>query len=67
MDPLRSDDIERMKHMQPADRMRAVLATVNAGVRLRRAALRAKRTQATEAQIEAALKEWLLADERTGH
>lgn len=66
MDPLRRDDIERMRRMLPTERMRAVLAAVNAGVGLRRAAIRAMRPHATEAEIDAALREWLLKDERTG-
>jgi hypothetical protein len=66
VDPLRKDDIERMKRMPPDERMRAVLAAVNAGVRIRVAALRAKRPQATDREIEVALREWL-KDERTDH
>lgn len=66
MDPLRKDDIERMRRMPPDERMRAVLATVNAGVRIRLATLRAKRPQATDRELEAALREWL-KDERSDH
>jgi hypothetical protein len=67
VDPLRRDDIERARRMPPAERMRAVLAAVDAGLRIRRAALRAKRPVATEAEIDAALQEWLLLDERAQH
>ncbi len=63
MDPLRKNDIERMKRMPPEERLRAVIATVNAGVRIRLATLRAKRPQATDSECEAALREWL-KDER---
>lgn len=66
MDPLRKDDIERTRRMSPDERMRGVLAAVNAGVRIRLAALRAKRPRATEGELEAALREWL-KDERTDH
>ena len=63
MDPLRKDDIERTKRMPPEERMRAVLAAVDAGVRIRLATLRAKRPHATDGEIEAALRDWL-KDER---
>lgn len=66
VDRLRKDDIERARRMPPEERMRAVLAAVNAGVRIRLAALRAKRPQATEGEIEAALREWL-KNERADH
>ena len=52
--------------MPPEERMRAVLAAVNAGVRIRLAALRAKRPQATERELSHALREWL-RDERADH
>jgi hypothetical protein len=66
MDPLRKDDIERMRRMPPDERMRAALAAVNAGVRIRLSALRAKRPQATDRELEAALREWLKG-ERADH
>lgn len=67
MDPLRKSDIERMRRTPPEERMRAALAVVDAGVRLRLAALRAKRPHATEVEIEAALREWLSKDEHADH
>lgn len=66
VDALRKDDIERTRRMPPEERMRAVLAAVNAGVRIRLAALRAKRPQATERELSHALREWL-RDERADH
>ena len=66
MEPLRKDDIERVRHMSPDERIRAVLAAVNAGVRIRLATLRAKRPQATDRELEAALRDWL-KDERSDH
>lgn len=63
MDPLRKEDIDRMRRMPPEERMRAALAAVNTGIRIRVATLRAKRPQATERELEAALREWL-KDER---
>lgn len=67
VDPLRKSDIERMKLTPPEERLRAVFAVVDAGVRIRLATLRAKRPDATEIEIEAALREWLLRDERADH
>ena len=66
MDPLRKDDIERARRTPPEERMRAVLDAVNAGVRIRLAALRAKRPLASDQEIEAALREWL-RHERADH
>ena len=59
MDALKKDDIERAKRMSPEERMRAVIEAVNTGIRIRLAALRAKNPRATDAEIEAALREWL--------
>jgi hypothetical protein len=64
MDPLRKDDIERVRRMSARERMDAVFATVNAGVRIRLAKLRAARPQASEHELEATLRNWL-KDERT--
>ena len=66
MDPLQKEDIERTKRTPPEERMRAVLAAVNAGVRIRLATLRAKRPHATDGELEAALREWP-KDERAHH
>lgn len=66
MEPLRKDDIERVRHMPPDERMQAVLAAVNAGIRIRLATLRAKLPQATDRELEAALRDWL-KDERSDH
>ncbi|MFO0589211.1 MAG: hypothetical protein U0441_16865 [Polyangiaceae bacterium] len=66
MDPLRKDDIERARRMPPDEHARAALAAVNAGIRIRLAALRAKHPGATERELEAALRAWL-RDERTEH
>jgi hypothetical protein len=64
MDPLRKDDIERMRQTPDAERMGAVFDAVNAGVRIRLATLRAQRPQASDEEIETALRDWL-KDERT--
>ncbi len=66
VDSLRKDDIERARRTPPEERMGAVLAAVNAGVRIRLAALRAKRPLASDQEIEAALREWL-RHERADH
>ena len=64
MDPLRKDDIERLRRMSASERMDAVFGTVNAGVRIRLATLRATRPDAPEHELEATLRNWL-KDERT--
>lgn len=64
MGPLRKNDIERARITPASERMRAAINTVNAGVRMRLATLRAKHPQATEHEIETALRNWL-KDERT--
>lgn len=64
MDPLRENDLERFRRMSPDERMTAVFETVNAGIRIQLAALRARRPGASEQEIEAILRDWL-KDERT--
>jgi Xaa-Pro aminopeptidase len=64
MDPLRENDLERFRRMSHHERMTAVFETVNAGIRIQLAALRARRPGASEQEIEAILRDWL-KDERT--
>lgn len=64
MDPLRKDDIERFRRMSAHERMEAVFATVNVGIRIQLATLHARRPQAPDHEIEAILLNWL-KDERT--
>jgi hypothetical protein len=65
VDPFLRDDIERARDRAPAERMRIVLATVDEGLRIRRAMIRATRPGATEGEIDDALQKWLLRDEPT--
>lgn len=64
MDSLRKNDIERLRLMSPQERMAAVIATVNAGIRIRVTTLRGKQPQVPDHEIELALRNWL-KDERT--
>ena len=63
MDPLRRDDIERARRATPAERAKQALELMRTGIRLRRAALRARFPDESEAQIEARLRRWLARDE----
>lgn len=63
MDALRKDDINRVKRLRPEERLEAALAAVNTGVRIRWAALRAKRPDASEHDLDSAMRDWL-KDER---
>jgi hypothetical protein len=48
----------------PEERARQTLDLMRAGYRLKRAALRARRPQASEAEIEALFQRWLDGDDR---
>jgi hypothetical protein len=62
MDVLRRDDIERARSTPPAEKALQALDFMWAGIELRRAGLRARRPEATPAEIEAELRRWLLRD-----
>jgi hypothetical protein len=63
MDPLRRDDLERARRTTPAERARQAFELMRTGIRLRRAALRARFPEESEEQIEARLRRWLARDE----
>lgn len=63
MDPLRSDDIERTRRTPAEERARQALELMRTGIRLRRAALRARFPEERDDQIEARLRRWLARDE----
>jgi len=63
MDPLRQDDIALARAASPAERARQALDASDTGIRLKRAALRARAPHATEAEIDAQLQRWLERDE----
>jgi hypothetical protein len=60
MDPLRRDDIERARRTPPSEKVIQALELMRVGIELRRAGIRARRPQATEAEIEQELRRWLL-------
>jgi hypothetical protein len=62
MDALRRDDIERARCTPPAEKALQALDLMSAGIELRRAGLRARRPEATAAEIEAELRRWLVRD-----
>jgi len=56
MDPLRQDDIALARAASPAERARQVLDAIDTGIRLKRAALRARVPHATEEEIDTQLQ-----------
>jgi hypothetical protein len=59
VDPLRKEAIERVLRTPMQERVRQTFEAARLGIRLRRAALRAQNPQATEQEIDSALREWL--------
>jgi hypothetical protein len=59
MDPLRRDDIERARRTPPEVRAAQAFEAMRTGIRLRRAALRIRHPDASDAAIEALLRRWL--------
>lgn len=64
MDRLRHDDIERARRTPPEEKLRQALDLMAAGIELHRAGLRARRPEATEAEIDAEVRRWLIRDDR---
>ena len=62
MDPLRKDDVEAMRTTSPEEKARQAFELMRAGIRLKRAALRARHPGAAPDEIEAMLQVWLDAD-----
>ncbi len=63
MDPIRLDDVQDIRALTPEEKARLAFEAHRTGVRLKRAALRVRHPEATEAQIEQWIAEWLTADE----
>ena len=63
-DPLRRDDLERARSTTPEERARQTLDLMQAGYRLKRAALHARHPDEAEEQIEARFRRWLEGDAR---
>lgn len=63
-DALRRDDIERARHTSMEERVRQAREVMEVGIRLQRAAIRARFPHATEEDAERRLRLWLARDER---
>jgi hypothetical protein len=63
MDLLRRDDIERARRTPPAEKALQAIEFMRVGIELRRAGIRARRPEATEAEVEQELRRWLLRDD----
>jgi hypothetical protein len=61
MNDLRRDDVARAAGPTPAEKLRAALDLADYGIRLKRAALRHQQPEATEAEVDLALRAWLKA------
>ncbi len=62
MDVLTADDVQTSRQTPPAEKLAQALEMAEAGVRLKRAALRHALPALTEQEVDAALERWLLAD-----
>jgi hypothetical protein len=59
MDPLRRDDLDRARRMPLEERARLALSAMRTGIKLKRAALRQRFPDASEAEIDERLRRWL--------
>jgi hypothetical protein len=62
MDLLIADDMQTSRRTPPAEKLVQAFEMAEAGVRLKRAALRHASPAATEQEVDAALERWLLTD-----
>jgi hypothetical protein len=62
MDALLLSDLEISRKTSPGEKLAQALEMMETGIRLKRAALRNARPEASEAEIEKALENWLVAD-----
>jgi len=62
MDALTADDLETSRRTLPEEKLAQVLDMSEAGIRLKRAALRHASPNSTEQDVDAALEQWLMAD-----
>jgi hypothetical protein len=63
VDALRRDDIERGRATSPEEKARQAFDAMRMGIRLKRAALRARDPAASAEEIEQRLQRWLERDE----
>ena len=62
MDALTADDLETSRRTPPEQKLVQAFDMADAGIRLKRAALRHGSPNWTEQDVDAALERWLLAD-----
>jgi hypothetical protein len=62
MDALTVDDLETSRNTPPEEKLVQAFEMADAGIRLKRAALRHASPDSTEQDVDAALERWLLAD-----
>ena len=62
MDALTVDDLETSRRTTPEEKLAQAFEMADAGIRLKRAALRHASPNSTEQDVDAALERWLLAD-----
>jgi hypothetical protein len=63
VDPLLENDLDVARAASPAEKLAQAIELMEAGLRLKRAALRRALPHASESEIEAAFERWLFADE----
>jgi hypothetical protein len=63
VDPLRRDDIERARRASPEERAKWTLDLIEAGIRTKRAALKARYPDASDERLEALLLAWIRRDD----
>jgi hypothetical protein len=62
MDSLRRDDIERARTTPPGEKLSQALEMMAAGIRLKRASLRAKSPGASDDELDQLVRAWLEQD-----
>jgi hypothetical protein len=62
VDCLLEDDIEESRRTDPSEKLAQALELMAAGIRIKRAALRAAEPGASESESDAKLERWLIAD-----
>ncbi len=63
VDRLRQDDLERARRTPPATKLRQALEAMATGIRLKEVSLRRQHPHASEEEIDAMLRAWLLSDD----
>jgi hypothetical protein len=57
-----SPEVEDMRRLTPSEKATAALAMMRDGLLLKRDQLRRRQPEATEAELDAALEQWMAAD-----